>query len=159
MHVPEEFNPPAHRLIMAAALGVEEAGYSINVITRSLTDADLLGIFRGRQADGMILLEILTDDRRVALLRDHGFPFVMVGRQLDNTDLSFVDVDIAHGIDLAIEHLVGLGHRRIGFVTVNPVVQDKTYAFATWALQAYERACARLAACCAGRGADDDEMS
>ena len=26
MHVPQEFNPPAHRLIMAAALGVEEAG-------------------------------------------------------------------------------------------------------------------------------------
>ena len=26
MHVPEEFNPPAHQLIMAAALGVEDAG-------------------------------------------------------------------------------------------------------------------------------------
>ena len=143
MHVPQEFNPPAHRLIMAAALGVEDAGYSINIITRTLTDAELLGIFRGRQADGAMLLEILTDDRRAALLREHGFPFVMIGRRADNTGLSFVDVDVAHGIDLAIEHLMGLGHTRIAFLSVDPVVQRKTYGFATWALRAYERACDR----------------
>ena len=64
MHVPQEFNPPAHRLIMAAALGVEDAGYSINIMTRSISDAALLAIFRGRQADGIILLEILAEDRR-----------------------------------------------------------------------------------------------
>lgn len=144
MHVPEEFNPPAHQLIMAAALGVEDAGYSINIMTRSLTDAELLAIFRSRQADGMILLEILTDDRRAGLLRDHGYPFVMIGHREDNADLSFVDVDIEHGIRIAIEHLVELGHRRIGLVTLDPIVGEKTYGFATWALQAYERACASL---------------
>ena len=36
VHRPEEFNPPAYRLVLAAALGVEDAGYSINIITRSL---------------------------------------------------------------------------------------------------------------------------
>jgi DNA-binding LacI/PurR family transcriptional regulator len=143
MHVPQEFNPPAHPLIMAAALGVEEAGYSINIITRSLTDTELLAIFRGRQADGIILLEILTDDRRPQLLLEHGYPFVMIGHRADNTGLSFVDVDIAHGIDLAMEHLVALGHERIAFLGVDPVVQHKTYGFATWALGAYERACQR----------------
>lgn len=144
MHVPQEFNPPAHRLIMAAALGVEDAGYSINVMTRTLTDAELLAIFRSRQADGIILLEILTDDRRAGLLRDHGYPFVMIGHRVDNRDLSYVDVDIEHGIGIAIEHLVELGHRQVGFVTLDPVVRDKTYGFATWALQAYERACGRF---------------
>lgn len=141
MHVPQEFNPPAHRLIMAAALGVEDAGYSINIMTRTLTDAELLAIFRSRRADGMILLEILTDDRRAGLLRDHGYPFVMIGHRADNRDLSFVDVDIERGIEIAIAHLVDLGHRRIGFVTLDPVVREKTYGFATWALQAFKRAC------------------
>ncbi len=144
MHVPQEFNPPAHRVIMAAALGVEEAGYSINIVTRALTDSELLGIFRSRQADGMILLEILADDRRPELLRDHDYPFVMIGHRADNAGLSYVDVDIEHGIQIAIEHLVGLGHRRIGFVTVNPVVDDKTYAFSSWALRAHQLACARF---------------
>lgn len=143
MHVPQEFNPPAHRVIMAAALGVEEAGYSINIITRALTDSELLGIFRSRQADGMILLEILADDRRPELLRDHGYPFVMIGHRADNTGLSFVDVDIEYGVRAAVEHLVGLGHRTVGFVAVNPVIGDKTYAFSTWALEAYTSACRR----------------
>jgi DNA-binding LacI/PurR family transcriptional regulator len=143
MHVPQEFNPPHLRLIMAAALGVEEAGYSINIITRTLTDGELLAIFRSRQADGIILLEILADDRRPELLRDHGYPFVMIGHRTDNRDLSFVDVDVAHGIDLAVDHLVELGHRRIGLLTVDPFVQDKTYGYAAWALEGYERACAR----------------
>jgi DNA-binding LacI/PurR family transcriptional regulator len=143
MHVPQEFNPPAHRLIMAAALGVEDAGYSINIMTRSIGDAALLAIFRGRQADGIILLEILADDRRPILLRDHGYPFVMIGHRAANTDLSFVDVDIEHGVDIAVGHLVGLGHERIGFSTIGPVIGAKRYGFATWALGAYETACAR----------------
>ena len=143
LHVPQDFNPPAHRLIMAAALGVEDAGYSINVITRTLTDAELLGIFRSRQADGIILLEILIDDRRSEVLRDHGYPFVMIGRRADNAGVSYADVDIEAGIEVAIEHLVGLGHRHIALLTVDPVVADKTYGFSTWALRGYEAACAR----------------
>jgi LacI family transcriptional regulator len=43
-----------------------------------------------------------------------------------------------------MEHLVGLGHRRIGFLTIDPVVEHKVYGFATWALRAYAEACARV---------------
>ena len=142
VHVPQEFNPPAYRLVMSAALGVEDAGYSINIITRTLTDVELLGIFRSRQADGVILLEILTEDRRPELLREHGYPFVMIGRRTDNVGLSFADVDVERGVGLAVEHLVALGHRRIGLLTIDPVVRDDTYGYATWAIRGYERACA-----------------
>ena len=143
VHRPEEFNPPAYRLVLAAALGVEDAGYSINIITRSLSEGDLLAIFRSRQADGIILLEIQTDDPRPEILRDHGYPFVMIGHRTDNTGLSFADIDIEHGIGLAMEHLLGLGHRRIGFLTVDPVVEHRVYGFSAWALRSYEEACAR----------------
>jgi DNA-binding LacI/PurR family transcriptional regulator len=143
VHRPEEFNPPMHRLVLAAALGVEAAGYSINIITRSLGEGDLLAIFRSRQADGIILLEIQVNDPRPEVLRDHGYPFVMIGHRSDNTGLSFADIDIEHGIGLAMDHLVELGHRRIGFLTVDPVVDHKIYGFAAWALRSYEEACAR----------------
>jgi len=142
VHVPQEFNPPAYPLVMSAALGVEDAGYSINIITRRLSDAELLGIFRSRQADGIILLEILTEDPRPELLRDHGYPFVMIGRRTDNAGLSFADVDVEHGIELAVEHLMALGHRQIGLLTIDPVVGPDTYGFATWATLGYEQACA-----------------
>ena len=143
LHVPPDFNPPNLPVIMAAALGVEDAGYSINIITRALTDADLLGIFRSREVDGIIFSEVLADDPRPELLRDHGYPFVMIGRRADNTGLNYVDLDIDHAIGIAIDHLVELGHRSIVFLTFDPVVQEKRYGFMTWALQAYERACLR----------------
>ena len=144
MHFPQDFNPPAHRIITAAALGVEDAGYSITIMTRSLSDADLLGILRSGRADAMILLEVLVDDRRAEVLRDAGYPFVMIGRRADNEGLSYVDVHIEHGIDLAMEHLAGLGHERIGLVTLDPVLGGRVYGFTTWAIQAYDQACARL---------------
>jgi DNA-binding LacI/PurR family transcriptional regulator len=144
MHCPQDFNPPALGVIMAAALGVEEAGYSINIITRALGDAELLAIFRSRQADGIILLEVLMDDRRAELLRDHGYPFAMIGHRAESDGMSFVDVDVQHGIDLALGHLVELGHRRVGFLNLDPVLGAATYGYAVWAGEAYERACDRL---------------
>jgi LacI family transcriptional regulator, galactose operon repressor len=144
LHHPQEFNPPAYGVIIAAALGVEDAGYSINIITRTMSDAELLAIFRSRQADGIILLEVMTDDRRAELLHAHGYPFVMVGHRSDSDGMSFVDVDVKQGIDVTMDHLAGLGHRRIGFLSLDPVVGDRSYGYATWALQAYEHACDRL---------------
>jgi DNA-binding LacI/PurR family transcriptional regulator len=143
VYVPQEFNPPNLHMIMSAALGVEDAGYSINIITRTLSDADLLGIFRSREVDAMIFSEVLADDRRPELLRDHGYPFVMIGRRTDNTGFTYVDLDLDHAIGAAVEHLVGLGHHSIAFLTFDPVLQDKRYAFLTWALEAFDRACQR----------------
>jgi LacI family transcriptional regulator len=143
VHEPQDFNPPNLELIMSAALGVEDAGYSINIITRKLSDAELLGIFRSREVDGIILSEVLTDDHRPELLRDHGYPFVMIGHRLENSGLSFVDIDSDHAIEMAVDHLVGLGHRAIALPMFNPVIRGRQYGFSTWALNGYKRACQR----------------
>jgi DNA-binding LacI/PurR family transcriptional regulator len=107
----------------------------------SLSDNELLSIFRSGQADGIILLETLTHDRRVQVLREHDLPFVLVGRCADNTGLSYVDIDIGKGVSDAIQYLTALGHRQIGFITSAPVLREKEYGYATWALQGYEKAC------------------
>jgi DNA-binding LacI/PurR family transcriptional regulator len=159
VHVPQVFNPPNLHMIMSTALGVEDAGYSINIITRSLSDNELLGIFRSREVDGIILLEVLANDPRPELLRDHGFPFVMAGRRADNTGLTYVDVDIDHAITIAMAHLVELGHRSIAFVSFDPVLQGEQYGLVTWALESYEKACLRSGLrplpCLAGLTADE----
>ena len=59
-------------------------------------------------------------DWRVEFLRQNNFPFVMFGHCEDNTGLSYVDFDIEAGVKMAMEHLVGLGHRQIGFVSAEP---------------------------------------
>ena len=141
VHFPQDFNPPAHRVIIEAALGCEDAGYSINIIVNPLSDNELLAIFRGGQADGMILMEIQTHDQRIEVLRKHAYPFVMMGRCADNAGLSYVDMNIEDGVTLAMQHLVDLEHRQIGFVTLSPVVKEKEYGYSRWALHSYDQAC------------------
>ena len=141
LHYPQDFNPPSQSIITSAAMSCEDAGYSLNLVVNSLSDNELLSIFRSGQADGIILLEILTHDRRVQVLREQDLPFVMVGRCADNTGLSYVDIDIGKGVADAIQYLTALGHRQIGFITSAPVLREKEYGYATWALQGYEKAC------------------
>ena len=141
LHYPQDFNPPEQNIITSAAMSCEDAGYSLNLIVNALNDNELLSIFRSGQADGIILMEILTHDRRVQLLQEHDLPFVMIGRCADNTGLSYVDIDIGEGVVDAIQSLYVLGHREIGFITLSPVRQEKEYGYATWAVQGYQKAC------------------
>ena len=141
LHYPQDFNPPEQNIITSAAMSCEDAGYSLNLIVNALSDHELLSIFQSGQADGIILMEILTHDRRVQLLQEHDLPFVMIGRCADNTGLSYVDIDIAKGIADAIQYLHTLGHKEIGFITLAPVRQEKEYGYATWALEGYEKTC------------------
>lgn len=158
LHFPQDFNPPSHEVFTGAALGCQAAGYSLNLIVQSLSDNDLLTILRRGQADGMILMEILTHDRRVELLRQNNLPFVMIGRCADNTGLSYVDLDIGAAVTEALQHLVTLGHHQIGFVTLAPAQQEKEYGYTTWALKSYEKACQELGLPFLWRAADPKSL-
>lgn len=141
LHFPQDFNPPSQAIITSAAMRCENAGYTLNLTVGPLSENDLLGIFRSGQADGMILVEILTHDWRVDLLRQYNPPFVMIGRCEDTSGLSFVDFDIGAGVFDDMAHLVELGHRQIGFLILGKPTQEKEYGFTTWARRSYEAAC------------------
>ena len=143
LHFPQDFNPLSQGIITNAAMRCEQLGFSLNLIVGALSENDLLGIFRSGQADGMILVEILVNDWRVELLRQHTTNFVMIGRCADTSGLSFVDSDIGAGVDDAVAHLVEFGHRAIGFVTLGQVTPQKEYGFTAWARQGYIAACRR----------------
>ena len=141
LNFPQDFNPPSQGIITGAALGCEKANYSLNLIAKTLSSKDLLTIFRSGQSDGIILMEILLNDKRIELLKQHEYPFVLVGRSADNSGLSYVDIDIERGVADAIQHLHDLGHRHIGFITHDPVLKKKEYGYTTWAVKGYENAC------------------
>lgn len=67
--------------------------------------------------DGIIVHNPRVDDRRVALLRAIGLPFVVHGRiSRHNDDYDWVDVNNLRAFQRATEFLLDLGHRRIGLV-------------------------------------------
>ncbi|MFI9555173.1 LacI family DNA-binding transcriptional regulator [Nonomuraea endophytica] len=66
-----------------------------------------------KQVDGVILCSPrLANDQIVRLAED--VPFVVVNRQVEG--LPWVLMDVAQGAALALEHLRGLGHRRLAYV-------------------------------------------
>jgi DNA-binding LacI/PurR family transcriptional regulator len=143
LHFPQDFNPPAQTIITNAARRCEQAGYSLNLIVGSLDENELLGIYRSGQADATILVEILTHDWRVDLLRQHDLRFVMIGRCANLDGLSYVDFDIGAGMADGVTHLAALGHRHIGLITLGRVTAQKEYGFTTWAQKGYEAACSQ----------------
>lgn len=71
-------------------------------------------IIDGR-VDGLIVAFATLDDRLVSDLADRGIPLVLVNRRTAGVHGSVV-VDDERGSALAVEHLVELGHQRIGYV-------------------------------------------
>jgi DNA-binding LacI/PurR family transcriptional regulator len=148
MHYPQ--NPTKHHMLNACVVGAaaacEEANYSLNIVVSPLDETSLLTFFRSGQTDGMILMEIQMHDWRVDLLGQNNFPFVMVGHCENNTGLSYADLDVESGIKIALEHLIELGHRQIGFVTAEPYqlaqqASSYEYGHTHWAVKGYKDAC------------------
>ncbi len=65
--------------------------------------------------DGMIVAFASLDDHLVAQLAERQIPLVLVNRRTTGVSGSVV-VDDERGSRMAVEHLIGLGHRRIGFL-------------------------------------------
>ncbi len=66
-----------------------------------------------RSVDGLILATVRRRDGVLEEIAATGVPMVLVNRTGDQADVSTVVADDAHGIRLMVEHLAGLGHRRI----------------------------------------------
>ena len=68
--------------------------------------------------DGLIVAFASVDDDLVAQLGEREIPLVLVNRRTSRVHGSVV-VDDERGSRMAVEHLVGLGHRRIGYLGLN----------------------------------------
>lgn len=92
-------------------------------------------LVRGGHIDGIILSGPRSDDKQLPRLCAEGFPVVLLG-QLPETGAPFVDVDNVDGAYRATEHLISLGHRRIGLITNAPLA----YTASEQRLAGYRRA-------------------
>ncbi len=103
------------------AAGVEEVcaecGYDLLIATSdpAARDRMLAGETRFRQrVDGIILVDVMCRESGAEQLAQIGVPVVVLGEALDAVDS--VSVDNVAGAALAAQHLLDLGHRRIGVI-------------------------------------------
>jgi len=125
--------------ILAASAVAEEQRFFFNLITRLLTRDDLKSIYKSRHADGVILMEVCLNDWRVEFLRRAGLPFVMIGRAGTNEGLSYVDADFHAAVSTVMDHLTGLGHRKIGYLQHPRARMEEGYGPAVRQAESYSR--------------------
>jgi len=77
-------------------------------------------LIREQQVDGLILSGPRSDDPLLTELAGDQFPLILHGR-LTGCKLPCVDVDNKASAYKAVTHLIGLGHRRIGFISNAPL--------------------------------------
>lgn len=116
----------------AAAIVTEARAHDHDVLLLT-GDADTDGLRRvanGSLADAVILMDVEEEDPRIPSLRELGRPSVLIGLPEDHDDLVCTDLDWAAAGRIGVEHLVALGHRRIGLLGQPPEVYERHTGFA-----------------------------
>jgi DNA-binding LacI/PurR family transcriptional regulator len=129
---------------VGAAAAATEHNFFFNLMTGDVTPATLLGLYRGGQVDGVILMQIQMQDWRVELLRANKLPFVMIGRCEDNLQLPFIDLNFETAVQMAYDYLYGLGHRHIGLIARPAFMRESNLGPAIRTLTGLDKACQRL---------------
>jgi DNA-binding LacI/PurR family transcriptional regulator len=106
--------------VEAVSSAARARGYNIvlGLAHARATEAfELATVLEARQCDGIILLGDMGDQPRLlADLRDSHVPVVAMWQGTSLDLIPGVQVDNRAGIRIAIDHLRGLGHRRIAFI-------------------------------------------
>jgi LacI family transcriptional regulator len=116
MVVPDITNPLFPPMVRAAEQVLSLAGYTL-VLTDtdndSATERRQVEQLRARGTDGFIVATARWQDPLLEEIADHGVPTVLVNRNTASRRLPYVGGDDRTGVQLAVEHLAKLGHRRI----------------------------------------------
>jgi DNA-binding LacI/PurR family transcriptional regulator len=120
---------------LSAAARVER--YRVLVEPRAPSEGAYGDLVRSHRTDGLVVSGPRRDDHELEALVRAGAPIVIQGAH-PTVDAPSVDVDNVLGAKVAVEHLIGLGHRDIGCIIHAPMV----YTAATERLEGYRAALA-----------------
>lgn len=110
---------------LSSGISAELAGAGLSLhtfIVGSLEEE--LAVYRRwwleQRVDGMIVMDPRRSDPRVECVADLTLPTIVVGEVAIRSGVGSVWVDDYEAMALCIDHLLGLGHRRIAHVCGNP---------------------------------------
>ncbi len=120
---PSRMNNLLDRFIYRVTMAAEAHDYHLLTFVQPQENADQVyeKLISTNRVDGFILTDVTYDDPRIARLAQMNAPLAAFGGMyLADPDLAFVDVDSRLGIEMVVDHLLDLGHERIGLVTYPP---------------------------------------
>lgn len=114
-------NPIFADIVVGAEDRLSEDGYSLLLAHSGSGPAfseDGIRLLQHRRVDGFLLsLESEQMTEALSAIADQNMPIVLVDREVPDLVASMVRCDHRTGVRRATEHLITLGHKRIGFLT------------------------------------------
>lgn len=120
MLVPDIGSEYVGEIVRGVGDALERSGYDLLLYTTHRDperERTRLAGMAGGLADGLLTVLPKTIDTHLEMLGRLELPVVIIDHRGANTTLPTVATDNLSGARAALEHLVDLGHRRIGFVT------------------------------------------
>lgn len=116
-------NPFYNELAHSIESTARSMGYNI-IFCCSHSDISIekhhIEILRSKGVDGIIFTSAHIEDPNIIGLAEEGFPIVLVNRRtyskVVKEKIDYVGVDNIYGGFIAVEHLVRIGHRKIGII-------------------------------------------
>jgi len=127
-------NPFFSDIAQGVAEEAHRAGYGVmlcDTAGKAERESSYVKLLRRKRADGIVLASATIEDPQVEELHQARIPFILVSRLCETVEAPYVVGDDRKGATLAVEHLVGLGHREIGFIGGPPDVQATQHRLAS----------------------------
>ncbi len=84
--------------------------------TRFVESREYLRLLETRRVDGMLFIGASVEDEYLFAFEEAAHPFLLVNHFFPGRRLNFIMADYTEAAHLAADHLLNLGHRRIGLI-------------------------------------------
>ena len=115
-----------------------EAGFNVFLSTSQndrQREIAVIDTLQQRRVDGIIVIASHLFNQYPQYFDRSKVPIVFINEQKPGKSIHFVTVDDLHGARVAVEHLIALGHRRIGYMGVTNRPKSNRYR-----LKGYQKA-------------------
>ena len=119
MVVPDLENPLFQGILKGLSLAAAADGYRVLVADTAerVDDEEPTAIEARQRCDALVMCAPRMPEQQLRRLVERVAPVVVVNRPLPDLDVPIVGVDYVRGIRDLVDHLVGLGHRHVAYVT------------------------------------------
>jgi LacI family transcriptional regulator/LacI family repressor for deo operon, udp, cdd, tsx, nupC, and nupG len=109
-----------------------ETGFNVFISTSQndrQREIAVIETLQKRRVDGIIVIASHLFDRSPRFFERSKVPIVVINEQSPGKNMHFVAVDDVRGARMAVEHVIALGHHRIGYVSIPNRPQSNQYRF------------------------------
>jgi LacI family transcriptional regulator len=125
MHV-----PVVMRFAVSVVTAARRFDHDVLLVTADEGPDGLRRVAASAMVDGLVLMDVELDDRRVPTLRELDRPSVLIGFPADAAGLTCVDLDFHRAGAECVAHLAALGHRDVALLGAPQAVYERGTGFA-----------------------------